>query len=84
MRLDAQTGKLVATNDDYRIPVNTLDVQEVGDLVVFRVLTDKQDLYAAAIGKSEPDAAIKDVGAMVIAQARTDGHAVQVRTEVAV
>lgn len=79
MRLDAQTGKLLITRDDYTIPVNTLSVQEVGDLVAFRVLTDEGDLYAAAIAKSEPDAAIEDVGAMVIAQARTNGAAVKVK-----
>lgn len=79
MRLDAERGRLVADNEDYNIPVNELQVDTMGDLVVFRVLTEERHLYCAAIHKAEPDAAIRDVGAIVVAQAQTDGKAVQVQ-----
>ena len=69
MRL--MNGKLIVDNEDYRLPVNTLDVKEVDGHVVFRCLTEDHQLFGAVVAKEEPDDVILSVGQLVVMRAGT-------------
>jgi hypothetical protein len=63
--------RLLADNEDYRLPVNTLDVAKVNGMVVFRCLTDDGQLFGAAVKETEPDDVIMTTGQLVVMRAGT-------------
>lgn len=72
--------RIIADNEDYRLPVNTLDVTKVNGKVVFRCLTDDGQLFGAAIDESRSDSEILSIGQLVVMRAGTaerhDGFAI--------
>lgn len=64
-------NKLVADNEDYRLPPNEIRVDHIkgpdgNTLVTFRVLTEGQQLFCAAVGVNEPEAVQMATGLRVL------------------
>lgn len=65
-------GRIIADSEDFHLARNEMHVNEVGEYIVFRVLTDKGHLCAKAVLKSEPSEVIREVGMIVVAEAELD------------
>lgn len=70
MRLDVQSGKLIADNEDYRIERGVIHEADVGDLTTFRYLTEDGKLCCAAIDKAATEAQKMNVAMYVRLQAK--------------